>query len=135
MPVQKAKPTSPGRRFVVSLKKNNLHRGKPFKALIEPKSKKGGRNNNGRITVRHQGGGHKRHYRVIDFKRNKLDIPAIVERIEYDPNRSANIALLKYADGERRYILCPSKMEIGAEIISSDKACLLYTSPSPRDTA
>ena len=122
MPVQKAKPTSPGRRFVVSLKKNNLQRGKPFKALIEPKSKKGGRNNNGRITVRHQGGGHKRHYRVIDFKRNKLDIPAIVERIEYDPNRSANIALLKYADGERRYILCPSKMEIGAEIISSDKA-------------
>ena len=122
MPVQKAKPTSPGRRFVVSLKKNNLHRGKPFKALIEPKSKKGGRNNNGRITVRHQGGGHKRHYRVIDFKRNKLDIPAIVERIEYDPNRSANIALLKYADGDRRYILCPSKMEIGAEIISSDKA-------------
>ena len=122
MPVQKAKPTSPGRRFVVSLKKNNLHRGKPFKGLIEPKSKKGGRNNNGRITVRHQGGGPKRHYRVIDFKRNKLDIPAIVERIEYDPNRSANIALLKYADGERRYILCPSKMEIGAEIISSDKA-------------
>ena len=122
MPVQKAKPTSPGRRFVVSLKKNNLHRGKPFKGLIEPKSKKGGRNNNGRITVRHQGGGHKRHYRVIDFKRNKLDIPAIVERIEYDPNRSANIALLKYADGERRYILCPSKMQIGVEVISSDKA-------------
>ena len=122
MPVQKAKPTSPGRRFVISLKKNNLHRGKPFKGLIEPKSKKGGRNNNGRITVRHQGGGHKRHYRVIDFKRNKLDIPAIVERIEYDPNRSANIALLKYADGERRYTLCPSKMEIGTEIISSDKA-------------
>ena len=122
MPVQKAKPTSPGRRFVVSLKKNNLHRGKPFKGLLEPKSKKGGRNNNGRITVRHQGGGHKRHYRVIDFKRNKLDIPAIVERIEYDPNRSANIALLKYADGERRDILCPSKMEIGTEIISSDKA-------------
>ena len=122
MSVQKAKPTSPGRRFVVSLKKNNLHRGKPFKGLIEPKSKKGGRNNNGRITVRHQGGGHKRHYRVIDFKRNKLDIPAIVERIEYDPNRSANIALLKYADGERRYILCPSKMEIATEIISSDQA-------------
>ena len=119
MPVQKAKPTSPGRRFVVSLKKNNLHRGKPFKGLIEPKSKKGGRNNNGRITVRHQGGGHKRHYRVIDFKRNKLDIPAIVERIEYDPNRSANIALLKYADGERRYILCPSKMEIGTEIMAA----------------
>ena len=122
MPVQKSKPTSPGRRFVVSLKKNNLHKGKPFKGLIEPKSRKGGRNNNGRITVRHQGGGHKRHYRVIDFKRNKLDIPAIVERIEYDPNRSANIALLKYADGERRYILSPSKMEIGVEVISSDKA-------------
>ena len=122
MPVQKAKPTSPGRRFVVSVKKNNLHRGKPFKGLIESQSKKGGRNNNGRITVRHQGGGHKQHYRIIDFKRNKLDIPAIVERIEYDPNRSANIALLKYADGERRYILCPSKIEIGAEVISSDTA-------------
>ena len=122
MPVQKAKPTSPGRRFVVSLKKNNLHRGKPFKGLIEPKSKKGGRNNNGRITVRHQGGGHKRHYRVIDFKRNKLDIPAIVERIEYDPNRSANIALLKYADGERRYIIAPKNLNVGDEILSGNSA-------------
>ena len=82
MPVQKAKPTSPGRRFVVSLKKNNLHRGKPFKALIEPKSKKGGRNNNGRITVRHKGGGNKRHYGVVEGKGNKLDVRAIVERIE-----------------------------------------------------
>jgi large subunit ribosomal protein L2 len=81
MPVQKAKPTSPGRRFVVSLKKNDLHRGKPFKGLIEPKSKKGGRNNNGRITVRHQGGGHKRHYRVIDFKRNKLDIQLLLKEL------------------------------------------------------
>ena len=121
MAIIKSKPTSPGRRGLISVK-SDLHKGKPHKSLIESKSKKGGRNNNGRITVRHQGGGHKRHYRVIDFKRNKLDIPAIVERIEYDPNRSANIALLKYADGERRYILCPSKMEIGAEIISSDKA-------------
>merc|ERR1712070_352861 len=102
--------------------KADLYKGKPLKSLTQVKSKNGGRHGNGRITVRHQGGGHKQHYRVIDFKRNKLDIPAIVERIEYDPNRSANIALLKYADGERRYILCPSKMEIGTEIISSDKA-------------
>ena len=122
MPVQKAKPTSPGRRFVVSIKKNNLHRGKPFKALIEPKCKKGGRNNNGRITVRHQGGGHKRHYRVIDFKRNKLDIPAIVERIEYDPNRSANIALVEYKDGEKSYIIAPKNLKEKTKVISSDKA-------------
>ena len=116
MPVQKAKPTSPGRRFVVSLKKNNLHRGKPFKGLIEPKSKKGGRNNNGRITVRHQGGGHKRHYRVIDFKRNKLDIPAIVERIEYDPNRSCHIMLVKFEDNQKFYYLAPQKIKVGDHI-------------------
>ena len=122
MTVVRAKPTSAGRRFRSFQVDQNIHKGKPHAPLLTTKSKKGGRNNNGRITVRHQGGGHKRHYRVIDFKRNKLDIPAIVERIEYDPNRSANIALLKYADGERRYILCPSKMEIGVEVISSDKA-------------
>ncbi|MDA9212580.1 50S ribosomal protein L2, partial [Gammaproteobacteria bacterium] len=100
MAIIKAKPTSPGRRGVISVK-TDLYKGKPLKSLTQPKSKNGGRNNNGRITVRHQGGGHKQHYRIIDFKRNKLDIPAVVERLEYDPNRSAHIALLKYKDGER----------------------------------
>ena len=94
MAVIKAKPTSPGRRGVISIK-SDLHKGKPHKALLEKKSKNGGRNNNGRITVRHQGGGHKQHYRIIDFKRNKFDVPAVVETIEYDPNRSAHLALLK----------------------------------------
>ena len=92
MAIIKAKPTSPGRRGVISIK-TDLHKGKPEKSLIQSKSKNGGRNNNGRITVRHKGGGHKKHYRIIDFKRDKLDIPAVVERIEYDPNRSAHIAL------------------------------------------
>lgn len=119
MAIIKSKPTSPGRRGQISIK-SDLYKGKPLKSLIEPKSKKGGRNNNGRITVRHQGGGHKQHYRVIDFKRNKFDIPALVERIEYDPNRSAHIALLKYKDGERRYIIAPSKIKIGDELVSSD---------------
>ena len=118
MAIIKAKPTSPGRRGVISIK-TDLHKGKPEKSLIQSKSKNGGRNNNGRITVRHKGGGHKKHYRIIDFKRDKLDIPAVVERIEYDPNRSAHIALLLYKDGERRYIISPSKLKIGDEIISS----------------
>ena len=122
MALKTFKPYTKSTRGTVVIDKSSLWKGAPYKPLTKGQNFTGGRNNNGRITVRHQGGGHKRHYRVIDFKRNKLDIPAIVERIEYDPNRSANIALLKYADGERRYILCPSKMEIGAEIISSDKA-------------
>ena len=120
MAVIKAKPTSPGRRGVISIK-SDLHKGKPHKALLEKKSKNGGRNNNGRITVRHQGGGHKQHYRIIDFKRNKFDIPAVVETIEYDPNRSAHLALLKYADGERRYIIAPSKIKVGDPVISADQ--------------
>jgi len=128
MAIIKSKPTSPGRRGLISVK-SDLHKGKPHKSLIESKSKKGGRNNNGRITVRHQGGGHKQHYRIIDFKRNKFDIPAVVERIEYDPNRSAHIALLKYLDGERRYIIAPSKIKVGDEIISSDK-CEIKTGNS-----
>ena len=119
MAVIKAKPTSPGRRGVVSVKRE-LDKGKPWKSLVVSKSKNGGRNNNGRITVRHQGGGHKQHYRIIDFKRDKFDIPAIVERLEYDPNRSANIALLKYADGERRYIIAPSKLKVGDKVVSGD---------------
>ena len=120
MAVIKAKPTSPGRRGVISIK-SDLHKGKPHNALLEKKSKNGGRNNNGRITVRHQGGGHKQHYRIIDFKRNKFDIPAVVETIEYDPNRSAHLALLKYADGERRYIIAPGKIKVGDPVLSADQ--------------
>lgn len=122
MALVKAKPTSPARRFVVQVNTPELHKGKPYAPLLEPQQKKGGRNNNGRITVRHQGGGHKQHYRVIDFKRDKDNIPATVERIEYDPNRSANIALLLYADGERRYIIAPKGLEIGAPISSGSQA-------------
>ena len=121
MTILKAKPTSPGRRFVIQIKTPGLHKGKPFQGLVERKNKKSGRNSNGRITVRHHGGGHKQHYRVIDFKRNKDGIPAVVERIEYDPNRSANIALVLYKDGERRYIIAPKNLSIG-KIIESGEA-------------
>ena len=120
MPVIKMKPTSPGRRHQVRVLNTDLHKGKPFKALLEKKSKSGGRNNNGRITTRHIGGGHKQHYRIIDFKRNKDGIPSVVERLEYDPNRTANIALLKYADGERRYIIAPKGVKAGDSIQSGD---------------
>jgi large subunit ribosomal protein L2 len=116
----KSKPTSAGRRHVVSVKGVALHKGKPHAALIEKKSKSGGRNNKGRITTRHVGGGHKQSYRVIDFRRNKDGVPAVVERLEYDPNRSAHIALLKYADGERRYIIAPKGIEAGASVISGE---------------
>ena len=118
MPVVKAKPTSPGRRFVVSVKTPELHKGAPYKPLLEKQSKSGGRNNNGRISTRHVGGGHKQHYRIIDFRRNKDGIPGVVERLEYDPNRSAHIALVKYADGERRYILAPKGVKAGDPISS-----------------
>jgi len=118
MAIVKCKPTSPGRRHLVKVVNKELHRGKPYAPLLETKSKSGGRNNNGRITVRHIGGGHKQHYRIIDFKRNKDGIPAKVERIEYDPNRSANIALVLYADGERRYILAPKGVSAGDSIQS-----------------
>ena len=119
--VIKRKPTSPGRRFVVSVVDNDLHKGKPFAALTESKNRINGRNNRGKITVRHRGGGHKQRYRIIDFKRNKDDIESTVERIEYDPNRSAHLALLKYADGERRYIIAPSKIKVGDPILSADQ--------------
>ncbi len=122
MAVIKAKPTSAGRRHVVKVVSEGLHKGKPFAALVEKKSKSGGRNNNGRITTRHIGGGHKHHYRVIDFKRTKDGIPAKVERLEYDPNRSANIALVLYTDGERRYILAPKGVEAGDVIQSGADA-------------
>ena len=116
MPVVKAKPTSPGRRFVVKVVNPDLYRGEPYKPLLEKKSKTGGRNNNGRITTRHIGGGHKQKYRVIDFKRNKFGVPARVASIEYDPNRSARIALLVYADGEKRYIVAPNEIKVGNTI-------------------
>ena len=122
MAIVKAKPTSPGRRHVVRVTHADLHKGAPYAPLLEKKSKSGGRNNNGRITTRHIGGGHKQHYRVIDFKRNKDGIPATIERLEYDPNRSANIALVLYADGERRYIIAPRGVKAGDPIISGDAA-------------
>ncbi|OOE68254.1 MULTISPECIES: 50S ribosomal protein L2 [Salinivibrio] len=118
MAIIKCKPTSPGRRHLVKVVNHDLYKGKPYAPLLEKNSKSGGRNNNGRITVRHIGGGHKHHYRVIDFKRTKDGIPAKVERLEYDPNRSANIALVLYADGERRYIIAPKGLKAGDQIQS-----------------
>lgn len=118
MALVKAKPTSPGRRFVVQVKNPTLWKGEPHAPLVEKHAKSGGRNNAGRITTRHQGGGHKRRYRIVDFKRDKDGVPGRVERIEYDPNRTANIALVLYADGERRYIIAPRGVEAGAEIAS-----------------
>ena len=122
MALVKVKPTSPGRRGVVKVVNDKLHKGRPFAGLVESKAKNAGRNNNGRVTVRHQGGGHKQHYRVIDFKRNKDGIPAKVERLEYDPNRTANIALLCYADGERRYIIATKGMVVGQQVMSGSEA-------------
>lgn len=122
MALVKVKPTSPGRRGVLKVVTPDLHKGKPFAPLLESQSKNAGRNNNGRITTRHQGGGHKQHYRIVDFRRNKDGIPATVERIEYDPNRTAHIALLCYADGERRYIIAPRGIVAGAQLISGSEA-------------
>jgi len=122
MPIVKSKPTSPGRRFVVKVVNPDLHKGAPHKALLAKKSKSGGRNNAGRITTRHRGGGHKQHYRVVDFKRNKDGIPAKVERLEYDPNRTAHLALLLYADGSRAYIIAPKGVKAGDSLISGDSA-------------
>jgi len=124
MAIVKMKPTSPGRRHQVRVINKDLHKGKPHKALLEKKSRSGGRNNNGRITTRHIGGGHKQHYRLIDFKRDKENVPAIVEHIEYDPNRTANIALLKYADGERRYIIAPKGLKSGERLMSGADASI-----------
>ncbi len=115
------KPTSPGRRSMVRVK-SDLHKGRPHAALVEKKSKTGGRNHYGRITTRHIGGGHKQHYRLIDFKRDKEGIAAKIERLEYDPNRTANIALLCYADGERRYIIAPKGLNVGDTVVSGTNA-------------
>jgi large subunit ribosomal protein L2 len=122
MALVKVKPTSPGRRAVVKVVNPDLHKGKPHASLLTAQSKKAGRNNNGHITMRHQGGGHKQAYRLIDFRRNKDGVPAKVERLEYDPNRSANIALLCYADGERRYIIAPKGIAAGTQLMSGADA-------------
>jgi large subunit ribosomal protein L2 len=122
MPLIKVKPTSPGRRSVVKVITPELHKGKPIASLVERKSNKAGRNNKGHVTTRHQGGGHKQHYRVVDFVRNKDGITAKVERLEYDPNRSAHLALLCYTDGERRYIIRPKGLSAGQQVVSGSDA-------------
>jgi large subunit ribosomal protein L2 len=122
MALIKVKPTSPGRRAVVKVVSPELHKGRPIGALVKKKSRKAGRNNLGQVTTRHQGGGHRRHYRVVDFRRDKDGIPAKVERLEYDPNRSAHLALLCYADGERRYIIAPKGIGAGAQLMSGADA-------------
>ncbi len=122
MPVVKTKPTSPGRRSMVKIVTPGLHKGRPLAALTEAQKRGSGRNNLGHITTRHKGGGHKSHYRIVDFRRNKDGIPARVERLEYDPNRSAHLALLCYADGERRYILAPRGVVVGSTLMTGAEA-------------
>jgi large subunit ribosomal protein L2 len=122
MALIKVKPTSPGRRAVVKVVTPDLHKGAPHAPLLQSQSRHGGRNHNGHITVRHQGGGHKQHYRIVDFRRNKDSIVAKVERLEYDPNRSAHLALLCYADGERRYIIAPKGVSAGMQLVSGSDA-------------
>jgi len=122
MPLVKVKPTSPGRRALVKVVTPGLHKGEPHWPLVSTEAKSTGRNNAGRITMRHKGGGHKQHYRVVDFRRNKDGIAAKVERIEYDPNRSAHLALLLYADGERRYIIAPKGVAVGTQVQSGAEA-------------
>jgi len=122
MALIKLKPTTPGQRAVQRVVNRDLHKGKPVASLLEKQSKTAGRNNGGRITTRHMGGGHKQHYRLVDFKRNKDGIPAKVERLEYDPNRSAHLALLCYADGERRYIIAPKGVTVDTVLISGSEA-------------
>ena len=124
MALVKVKPTSNGRRSLVKVVNASLHKGPPVAALVESQKRGSGRNNNGHITVRHKGGGHKHHYRIVDFKRNKDGVPATVERLEYDPNRSANIALLLYADGERRYIIAPRGVAVGVQLMSGAEASI-----------
>jgi large subunit ribosomal protein L2 len=124
MALVKTKPTSPGRRHLVKVVNPDLHKGEAYAPLLEKKSKTGGRNNTGRITTRHKGGGHKQHYRIVDFKRDKDGVPAKVERLEYDPNRSAYIALALYADGERRYIIAPQGLKAGDDLMSGSDAAI-----------
>ena len=131
MAIVKSKPTSPGRRFVIRNVNPDLHKGKPHQALVERQVKSGGRNNAGRITTRHQGGGHKQHYRMVDFKRDKDGIVGKVERLEYDPNRTAHIALICYTDGERRYIIAPKGLKAGDTIVSGDDASITVGNSLP----
>ena len=131
MPLIKVKPTSPGRRAVIKVVTPGLYKGDPFAALLEPQHRHAGRNNNGHITTRHKGGGHKQHYRLVDFKRSKDGIPAKVERLEYDPNRSAHIALVLYADGERRYIIAPKGLEVGQTLMSGAEAPIKFGNTLP----
>src|SRR3989454_4266079 len=122
MPIRRYKPTSPGRRFMSVSTFEEITKTTPEKSLLAPVTKKGGRNNNGRITTRHQGGGHKRRYRIIDFKRLKDGVPAKVAAIEYDPNRSARIALLHYLDGEKRYMIAPAGLKVGDQLMAGPEA-------------
>ena len=124
MALVKPKPTTPGRRGMVQVVTPELHKGDPYEPLLEKQNKTSGRNNHGHITVRHRGGGSKQRYRVIDFKRDKDGIPATVERVEYDPNRTAHIALLLYGDGERRYIIAPNGVKEGAKLMSGSDAAI-----------
>lgn len=124
MPVYKSKPTSPGRRFVIRVSEPSLYKKGPYRPLIAPLNQNGGRNNAGRITVRHKGGGHKQRYRIIDFKRKYDDVPAVVERLEYDPNRTAHIALICYTNGLRSYILAPKNLPVGSHIRSGPEAAI-----------
>src|SRR6188768_3858082 len=124
MALVKTKPTSAGRRSMVKVVNADLHKGAPYAPLVEALHKRAGRNHMGNITTRHQGGGHKQHYRIVDFRRNKDGIPAKVERLEYDPNRSAHLALLCYVDGERRYIIAPRGVAVGASLMSGSEAAI-----------
>lgn len=125
MPLKQFNPTSPGRRFMTTLTFEEITKGRPEKALTEPKRRSGGRNNKGRTTIWFRGGGHKRRYRVVDFRRDKQDVPAKVAAVEYDPNRSARLALLHYADGDKRYILCPEGLKVGQSVVAGEAADIL----------
>ncbi len=122
MALKTFRPTTPSRRQLVVVNRSELHKGKPYKKLTQGLSKSGGRNNLGRMTMRNRGGGHKRRYRIVDFKRRKFDVPAVIERLEYDPNRSAFIALIRYEDGEMAYILAPQRVRPGDAVISGERA-------------
>ncbi len=133
MALIRSKPTSPGRRFRIKVNNSDLHKGKPCESLVAKLSKTGGRNNKGRITTRHIGGGHKRSYRIIDFKRDKDNIAAKVERLEYDPNRNAHIALLLYIDGERRYIIAPKNLKTGDSVMSGKNSTIAVGNSLPME--
>src|SRR5438309_11040144 len=131
MPLIKVKPTSPGRRALVKVVTPELHKGEPHWPLLSKQNRGSGRNSHGRVTVRHQGGGHKHHYRTVDFRRDKDGIPATVERIEYDPNRSAHLALLLYKDGERPYVIAPKGVAVGTQLMSGAEAPIKPGNPLP----